>query len=72
MSLCLRVALFTAIFMLTACSLSSPKFNFDPGLPGCVVIRMENVTGGPVHVDKMDYHRVNGECKDVVPHPVTP
>lgn len=68
MSRCLRVALFMAIFMLTACSASTPKFNLDLGLPGCVVIKAEKVVAGPVTVDNLNYHRVNGECKDNVPH----
>lgn len=71
MRLCLRVALFTVIFMLTACSASTPKFNLDLGLPGCVVIKAKKVVAGPVTVDDLDYHRVNGECKDVVPHQPT-
>ncbi len=56
------------LLFLTGCGLTTPNFGLDPGLDGCVHIQLENFQGGPVHADKLSYHRVNEKCKDLPYH----
>lgn len=65
----LSIVLMTMVAIFSGCSLASDKFDLDPGLDGCVTIHMTNFTAGPVHADKVNYHRVNEKCKDILPHP---
>ena len=61
------------LVLLSGCSLTSDKFGLDPGLDGCVVVKVEqfDVTG-TVTVKNMTYHRVNEKCKDVPYHHEVP
>jgi hypothetical protein len=59
------------VLLLSACGIVSPNFSLDPGMDGCVHIQLENFSGGPVHADKLTYHRVNEKCKDIPIHPAS-
>ncbi len=57
-----------SIMLLSGCGITTPNFGLDSGLDGCVHIQLENFQGGPVHADKLSYHRVNDKCKGMEYH----
>ena len=61
------------LVLLSGCSVTSDKFGLDPGLDGCVVVKVSqfDVTG-TVTAKDVSYHRINEKCKDVPYHHEAP
>lgn len=68
-----RLVVFGAVCVLvfSGCGVTSPKFNLDPGLDGCVTVKVDKLSvTGVAEANGVSYHRVNEKCKDIPVHPV--